>query len=232
MDIFESIDAVRIKLIGLQKVREISISQRDEVKSRLDKNYHDFEVCAKARAVAQNVAESTQKKLEYHISHLVTMALSSVFPDPYEFKLSFVQKRNKTEAKLLFLKNGNETDDILNTGGGGVSDVASLALRISLWSINKTRPVLLLDEPTKFLHSPEYQEKASQMIKEVSEKLGLQIIMISDQKDILRYADNVIEITNTNGVSTVSGLNKSEEENKTVRISRRKTKWQKVEVLN
>jgi ABC-type cobalamin/Fe3+-siderophores transport system ATPase subunit len=222
MDILKSAEAIKTRLIGLQKVREITLKQRKEMQDRLNKNYHDLEIYSKARVISQTVAENTQKQLEYHISHLVTMALSSVFPAPYEFKLSFVQKRNKTEAKLLFLKNGNESDDILNTGGGGVSDVASLALRISLWSINKTRPVLLLDEPMKFLHSPEYQEKASQMIKEVCEKLGLQIIMISDQKDILKYADNVIEIKNINGVSIVSKPEEKIEEQEVKIIRRRK----------
>jgi ABC-type cobalamin/Fe3+-siderophores transport system ATPase subunit len=148
------------------------------------------------------------------------MALASVFPEPYIFQLRFVQKRNKTEAELIFSKNGNETDDILNTGGGGVADIASIALRISLWSIKKTRPTLILDESLKFLHSPEYQEKASQMLKEVSSKLGLQIIMVSDQKNILEYADKVIKIVNYNGISKVE----NGEEQKNIKIFRRKLK--------
>lgn len=164
----------------------------------LEKHYDSV---IKARSVIQIVAENTQKSIEYHVSNLVTMALSSVFPDPYEFSLRFVQRRNKTEADLIFSKGKNETDDILNTGGGGVADVASFALKVSLWSIKKNRPVFFLDETFKFLHNPAYQEKASEMIKEVSRKLGLQIIIISDQQNILKEADKVIEIENVNGNS-------------------------------
>lgn len=159
--------------------------------------------CLQARSIVQTVAENTQKHIEYHISNLVSMALASVFPDPYKFDLRFVQRRNKTEADLIFSKNGNETDDILNTGGGGVADVASFALRIAQWSIKKTRPVLLLDETFKFLHNPVYQEKASEMLKEISDKLGIQIILVSDQDSLINAADKTIKLKNNKGISEV-----------------------------
>jgi len=158
----------------------------------------------KARALVQFVAQETQKKIEYQISGLATMALASVFPDPYEVQLRFVERRNATEADIVFIKDGNETDDILNAGGGGVADVASFALRVALWSIKKTRPTFLLDEPDKFLHNPEYQEKASAMMKEICKRLGVQIIMVSDQQNIIAAADRIIRIENTDGVSQVS----------------------------
>ena len=158
----------------------------------------------KARALVQFVAQETQKKIEYQISGLATMALASVFPDPYEVQLRFVERRNATEADIVFIKDGNETDDILNAGGGGVADVASFALRVALWSIKKTRPTFLLDEPDKFLHNPEYQEKASAMMKEICRRLGVQIIMVSDQQNIIASADRIIRIENTDGVSQVS----------------------------
>lgn len=193
---------MRDKLNQDKGKRNLLIEQLKQSEENATKYETLYENCLKARMVVQEVAESTQKSIEFHISNLVTMALASVFPEPYEFNLRFVQRRNKTEADLIFSKNGNETDDILNAGGGGVADVASLALRIALWSVKKTRPTFLLDEPTKFLHNPTYQEKASEMIKEISSKLGIQIIMVSDQYDIIKSADKVIKIKNKDGVST------------------------------
>jgi DNA repair exonuclease SbcCD ATPase subunit len=131
------------------------------------------------------------------------MALATVFPDPYTFSLRFVERRNTTEADLIFSKNGNETDDLLNTGGGGVADIASFALRIALWSLKKSRATFILDEPDKFLHNPDYQEKASSMMKELCEKMGIQIILVSDQERIIAAADKVIRIENRNGVSSI-----------------------------
>lgn len=198
------------KLSQLQGQRNLLIEQQKEAQKNslnFQKTYNNI---LKARAIVQIVAENTQKQIEYHISNLVTMALASVFPDPYEFKLQFVQRRNKTEADLIFLKNENEITDILESGGGGVADIASLALRIALWSIKKTNPTIMLDEPCKFLHNPIYQEKASELLKEVSDRLGIQMIMVSDQQSLLKSADKVIEIVNVNGISIVKDDNSSQ----------------------
>jgi ABC-type cobalamin/Fe3+-siderophores transport system ATPase subunit len=220
MSYSEQLEVVKTYVSEQKGRRKLFAEEKEQFEKKKIELSEKADNLLKARTVVQIVAEQTQKKLEYHISNLVSVALASVFPEPYIFQLRFVQKRNKTEAELIFSKNGNETDDILNTGGGGVADIASIALRISLWSIKKTRPTLILDESLKFLHSPEYQEKASQMLKEVSSKLGLQIIMVSDQKNILEYADKVIKIVNYNGISKVE----NGEEQKNIKIFRRKLK--------
>jgi hypothetical protein len=186
---------------GKRKLLQNQLEALIQVKESNEQYYND---CLKAREIAQEVATHTQVHIEFHISNLVTMALASVFPDPYDFRLQFVQRRNKTEADLIFSKGDNETDDILNSGGGGVSDVASMALRIALWSIKKTRSTFILDEPFKFLHNPVYQEKASEMIKEISKRLGIQIIMVSDQENIINAADKVVDIYNVDGESRIS----------------------------
>ena len=153
-----------------------------------------LENCQKARIIVQTVAEQTQKKIEYHISNLVSMALASVFPEPYEFALRFVQRRNKTEADLLFMKDGNEGDPV-DISGGGALDVASFALRVAIWSIKPTRNTLILDEPGKFI-SRDLQEKFSGMIKHLSTKLGIQFIIVSHVPEIQESADKVFEIKN------------------------------------
>jgi len=220
MNYSEQLNSVKMYLSEQEGRRKLFVEEKEKLEREKTELSAKMDNLLKARSVVQIVAEQTQKKLEYHISNLVSMALASVFPEPYIFNLRFVQKRNKTEVELVFTKNGNETDDILNSGGGGVADIASIALRISLWSIKKTRPTLILDEPLKFLHSPEYQEKASQMLKEVSQKLGLQIIMVSDQRNILEYADKVISVVNKNGTSMIE----NNEEQKNIKIFRRKLK--------
>ncbi len=192
------------KLHQLQGQRDLLTKQQSEAEKKSAESQRTYEDALKARIVLQQVASDTQKQIEYHISNLVTMALAAVFPDPYEFQLRFVQRRNKTEADLIFIKNGNEIDNLLENGGGGVADVASLALRFALWSIKKSRPTILLDEPIKFLHNPTYQEKASDLLKMVSDKLGVQLIIVSDQKELLRSADKVIDISQVDGVSIVN----------------------------
>jgi hypothetical protein len=183
--------------------RELLIKQQqiaEENKVHFEKRYAS---ASKALSLIQSIARTTQKRLEQHFSNLVTLALASVFPDPYKFELRFVERRNKTEADFVFIKNGKETDDILSSGGGGVADIASFALRVATWGLKKTRAVFLLDEPFKFLHNPMYQEKASEFMNMLCEKKRIQIITISDQENLIKAADNVINIQNNNGVSEV-----------------------------
>lgn len=191
------------KLYQLQGQRDLLVDQQKTAQKNAVAYQQIHFDTLKAREIVSVVAQSTQKAIEIHISNLVSMALASVFPDPYLFELRFVARRNKTEADLIFIKNNNEVSDILENGGGGVADVTAFALRIALWSLKKTRPTIILDEPMKFLHSPIYQNKASEMIKEISNKLGIQFIIVSDQEQIISAADKVINIVNIEGVSKV-----------------------------
>ena len=181
--------------------KDLLTKQLGETIEKLEESEQYFIDCQKVRAYVQIVAEQTQKKIEYHISNLVSMALSAVFPDPYEFSLQFVQRRNKTEADLIFKKDGNEGDP-LDISGGGALDVASFALRAATWSIKPSRKVLLLDEPGKFI-SRDLQEKFGEMIKTISTKLGIQLIVISHIPEIISYADKVFNTTNIKGETIV-----------------------------
>lgn len=170
-----------------------------EKEKRLQQLYDD---CLQARTVLQSIAKQTQSKLEFHISGLVTTALAAVFDEPYEFIARFVEKRNRTECDLIFRKNGRECDPF-SASGGGVIDVASFALRVSVWSIKKTRNILILDEPFKFV-SVDLQPKCSEMMKELSKRLKLQMLMVSHLPNIINAADCVIYVKQEKGVSSVS----------------------------
>jgi len=156
-----------------------------------------------AREVIRTVALETQTQLQYHIGDITSLALEAVFADPYALVAEFVQRRNKTECDLYFEREGERVDPISASGGGAV-DVAAFALRIASWSMNhpKTRNVIILDEPMRFL-SEAYQEKASMMIKEVSEKLGIQFVIVTHEPTLTAGADKVFETRIRKGVTKI-----------------------------
>ena len=180
------------------------VEQIEILSERLRECKREVRLTEQAQVVAQIVAQATQKELEFKISEIVSLALSSVFNDPYVFEVEFVLRRNKTEADLWLSKNSNRVRPLEATGGG-VVDITCLALRIALWKLssNKTDSVLILDEPTSHL-SLDLQERASQMIKSLSKELGLQIIMISHVQDDIEAADKVIRVGIKKGVSYIS----------------------------
>jgi len=68
--------------------------------------------------------------------------------------------------------------------GGGVIDVASLALRLAciLLSRPPRRRLVVLDEPFKHLRGADNNRRAIQMVKEISRKIGLQVIIVCDEQ--------------------------------------------------
>lgn len=181
----------------------------EETRSNIE-NLEDYGVNLRdAQGIVQVVAQATQEKLQYHISELVSLALEAVFEDPYTLHLDFVLKRNRSEAELTFSRGDGGKIHPMSASGGGTVDVAAFALRVCLWSLErpKSRPVLILDEPFKNINDPGKKlglhKKASKMVKQISEKLGVQIIMISLDEDLLDCADKVFHVGIRNGVSKV-----------------------------
>ena len=119
--------------------------ERDKIRSQITETKQSINILIllrnnleKARAIIQDVGLKTQQELQFHISDITSLALSVVFQDPYELKVDFVQRRNKTECDLLFTRGGKDIDPLESSGYGAV-DVAALALRVASWSMQNPR---------------------------------------------------------------------------------------------
>lgn len=205
------------RIQALRRKLEYRKGQRAQLQNSIDKLEDDIQAGKRAllrheRAleIVKQVGLATQKQLEYLLSDQVSLAMEAVFDDPYQLKVNFVEKRGKTEVELLFCRRDLELPPIGNVGGGTI-DIASLALRIAYWSMRqdkKVRPLLLLDEPFSRLKGEEANRRALAIIREISRTLGLQIIMISDERvsreDIVSNADRVFQVgRDVRGVSQV-----------------------------
>ena len=186
MNSIDNINLIIAKAEGKRESVRKMLSASEEELSDLKRRQKNLDEC---QAIIQQVAQSTQKNIEYRISEIVSLALDAVFDDPYQFAIEFVQKRGRTEAEIYFMKNGEKFYPMDDSGGGAV-DVASFALRVALWNIGKpkTRNTILLDEPFRFL-SKDLQSRAGDMLSEISKKLGLQFILVTHVEDIVSSAD-------------------------------------------
>jgi DNA repair exonuclease SbcCD ATPase subunit len=160
---------------------------------------NNMQYAEQALAITQEVARQTQSQIKLHIEDIISMALEYILDDPYTFELDFVVKRNKTECDIYFIRDGKRIKPIDQSGGGAV-DIASFASRIALWSLGDTDNVLIFDEPFKFV-SREYQLKVGELLKKLSDQLGLQILMVSHNSNFIQQSDNIIEIYKEQNVS-------------------------------
>lgn len=164
----------------------------------------------KAKKILQEVALKTQQQLSYNVSDIVSMALETVFETPYELKLEFIERRNKTECDIYFVRDGLKIDPF--SGGGGAIDIAAFALRVALWSMQqpKTRPTLILDEPFKHLKGEVANRKVLEMVSKLSKKLNIQIIMVSDERVsrevTVEFADKLFETSIEDGVTQIEEI--------------------------
>jgi DNA repair exonuclease SbcCD ATPase subunit len=164
----------------------------------------EIEFSEKAQGIIQAVARATQSELEYRITEPVSLALEAVYDNPYKMAAKFeITGRGTTECHLGFERNGN-TIKPTDSSGGGPIDIASYALRISCWSLSqpRSRPVLILDEPFRFV-SRNKMPLAGQMLKETSRQLGLQIIIITHIPELMECADRIINVSIKDGISKV-----------------------------
>ena len=147
----------------------------------------------KAKLIIQHVAKKTQDKLRAYIEEPVTLAMAAVFDDPYSLRMDIVERRGRTECDFKWVRGGQEYDDLLFSDGGGLVDVGAFALQVSILGFmrNQSRPLLILDEPLKWLKGGDYPERGALMINEVAKELGVTVLMVSHVPEQKAGADKL-----------------------------------------
>lgn len=172
---------------------QIASAELEHAEQKFEEAKKDFKAKTKAQKIIQTVAQEVQQQVHNRIAGIVTRCIEAVFDDPYEFKILFEQKRGKTEARLVFVRDGEEYVPN-DSSGGGVIDVAAFALRLSCLVLTRPplRRLLVLDEPFKNVNGAENQERVGKMVSMITDELNVQIIMVTDD-DWLKIG-KVIEV--------------------------------------
>ena len=144
---FEELKAIIQDMKGQRKAVE---EQIQHLENSLDQCALQIDGLMKSREFFQAQADMVQKEIVDTISNLMSMALADIFPDPYTCVIETGIKRNATEAKILFEKNGMKLDPKDAVGGGPI-DVASFSGRVAFVHLSGHRKVIIGDEPFKFV---------------------------------------------------------------------------------
>lgn len=130
-----------------------------------------------AQKILQGVAQTVQEAVHEQMASVVTRCLRAVFPEPYEFRIVFEQKRGKTEAKLTFARGGVVLDDPMNEASGGMIQIAAFALVLATLVAEKPagRKLLVLDEPFPGV-SAANADRVRDMLDTLSRDLGVQFL--------------------------------------------------------
>jgi len=126
----------------------------------------------------QLLAQKIQQQTHKQITKIVSRCMAAVFPDPYSLRVDFVRLRGKTEAKLIYYKEGHEVDPLRTSGG--VLDISSLGLRIAqmLLSQPQSRKLLILDEPFGAVSAANLP-KAAALLGTLSKEMQIQMVLVT-----------------------------------------------------
>jgi len=103
------------------------------------------------------------------------------------------------EGEIYFEREGHKYYEPLEDIGGGSCDSGAIGLIFAMWSLRvpRTRAFMLFDEP--FRNLDRYEElqraaRASRLIKEISSKMGVQVLMVTHNPQLIEEADRVINL--------------------------------------
>lgn len=154
----------------------------------------------------EKCSELTKQDIKEKLETLVTWAIRSILQtDEFKFKVEFVSRRNQVECDFYVEdKEGNKLD-LIQSCGGGLVDIVSMALRIVLTELAKVEGPLILDEPYRMV-STHYIDNASEFLRQVSKKLDRQLIIVTHNQALAKCADKLFEVSIEGGISQVKAV--------------------------
>ena len=206
MDLQYKVKELRQELHEKRGQLNVLLKQEGELTEKVAKLNKELKTIQKAQEVLQTIAKETQEELHYNISEITTLSLS-VLDRPYKVKLNFKGTRNTTDCEIKFKRGDKEFDPMLSTGGA-VKEMAAFALRCAVikMAIPQPRPLLILDEPFRFLGA--LRGTAIKVLQKISEALDIQIILTTHDIELLDLktteANKIIPLVNENGVTKVT----------------------------
>lgn len=189
-------------------------SKKEMLKSCKARN----KIYSKAKNLVIEAAKITQQEFQNKTDELTSIALKRVFGRDFNFHLNLKRESNRL-AVYPEITEGTETHyDIEKDMGGSMMDIASFALRIVFWSMKtpRSRNVILLDEPMKNLGS--LTPLGGATLKTISEKIGIQLIIVTHDPEMAKIGDSCYEIKRIKGVSTIVGDTPPPKKTKRVRF--------------
>jgi DNA repair exonuclease SbcCD ATPase subunit len=137
-----------------------------------------------AISILQAVGKEVQAIVHKRLADVVSRCLAAVFDDPYQIDIEFSAKRNRTEASITFVRDGQAVNP-MTASGGGVVDVAAFALRIAAICLQYPAPrrLVVLDEPFRFL-SEQYREAGRQILESLADEMDCQFILVTHIKEL------------------------------------------------
>jgi DNA repair exonuclease SbcCD ATPase subunit len=161
-------------------------------------------------AILTGCGEERQQHAQRQLEQLVTRGLQVIFDEGLSFRV--VQSVRRGQANVDFVVSSAYGGSVVETSvmdarGGGMAAVAGFLLRLVVLLLTPgARRLLVLDE--SFAHvSAEYRPRLAEFLREVTDKAGVQLILVTHDPEYGEVADACYRLSpDRDGVTEVTTL--------------------------
>lgn len=185
-------------------------TQRHEVAQRHSRIELLLAVLTAALAVLQELEGAWRRSFESRLSSVVSDGLTAIFGEEIKLEVKSTVKRDATSMQLVLTQGDIEIDDIVGGTGGSLVSVLDVLLKILLLvSAPDLRRVLVLDEAFRMVEA-RHLPALGQLLRELSDRLSMQFILVSHETELLDAADVVYSVEN-GGVKLIKSQHEERE---------------------
>lgn len=187
--------ALRDKVLVLSKQKELYLADYKAMREKLriaEQEIADYEAINAILECAQQAEhESTIGVYE----KLLTALIEDTLNNNRKIKMNLAIERGMPALEIYSEKEEGKLEDIYSSNGGSINNIVSVGLRAISLIRSKKRRLLILDESDCWLKG-DYIPKFGAVIQQLSERLGIQIVMISHHNE-----ENFSDIRNKLSIS-------------------------------
>ena len=180
------------------EITDQKLTENEKESSVVTKRIDTF---TELRGFLSEVSAEYRIKICHTFNNLLTEALSRIFVKNIKFEILLENYRNQPAIEVRITEDDNVLDP-QKSSGGGMNDIISLIFKIIFVYLRDCSNIIILDESLKFL-SKEYLQNASDFLRDICDRLEMQIILVSHKDNLQASADNVISIDKINSKSVI-----------------------------
>jgi len=188
----------------------VTLSRGTELQVEVAELKSEVELLDRVSILLNSLGEERQLKAQTTIEELVTRGLQTIFDESLSFHI--IQTTKAKSAYIDFvvrtqLEDGSAVDTpVMDARGGGLAATIGFLLRLVVMLLRggtQGENILFLDET--FAHvSDEYQEPLRDFVREVVDKTGIQILMVTHQPVFTEAADKIYRFGQIDGKTVVT----------------------------
>lgn len=189
----------KVALARIKGDRDSLVRRRNAAEAETETYKKEQLELIKTKAVLDDLVRSFIGFQLERIKEYVGYGLKTVIPDQeLDFECEITTKMNKPWVEFLTVNADGISANALDGFGGSVAQIESLILRVLAILQLRLYPLIVLDESLNAV-SEEYLPNLSHLLSELSKQLGVKILLVTHNKEILHSATRIYKAGERNG---------------------------------